>query len=283
MQREAKISNYFFVGYCGICLLLLSLPLSGPVASLKAGVVYVLDPTLFMGEKAQERLAELPAGVKNLILADQENQALRAQVKQALWLQDSIKQLQADNARLSALLGLKVPRGWTPVWARVVGRDPSTWYHSFLVDAGEEEGVSLDDPVLGQSASGLAVVGRVIEARPQASVILLLTDELSSVAAVISSGTVEGLIQGQGDGRLLLNYLPPEAQPQEGGMVYTSMASAVFPGGLPIGTVIQVKPEDPFLAVKSAEVRPAISARSLTEVAILVKGKAPAHRAKEAP
>ena len=283
MQREAQISNYFFAGYCAVCLLLLSLPLSAPVQALKAGITYVLDPALFAGEKSQERLAQLPAGIKNLILADQENRALREQVRQALWLEDSLKQMTMENTRLDGLLGLKAPRSWTPLWTRVIGRDPASWYHSFLVDAGEEDGVAVDDPVLGPSPAGLAVVGRVIEARPRVSVVLILTDELSSVAADISSGTQEGLIQGQGDARLLLNYLPPDAEPQAGETVYTSPASAVFPGDIPLGTVVKVRPEDPFLAVKSAEVQPAVSALSLTDVAILIRGAAPKRQGGGAP
>jgi len=274
MQREAKISNYFLAFYCVVCLLLLSLPLSAPVASLKAGIVYVLDPAVFTGEKAQERLEQLPERIRGLITADEENQVLRAQAQESLWLEDNLKQLSLENQRLRSLLGLRAPRGWSPLWARVMERDPLNRYHSFLVDAGQDEGVAIDDPVLGPSPAGLAVVGRVVEVRPLSSVVLLLTDELSAVAADISSGTVEGLVQGQGDARLLLNYLPPGAEPQKGETVYTSPTSAVFPGNLPVGTVAAVRPKDPFLAVKSAEVRPEVDAAALADVAILIKGAA---------
>ncbi|MDE1975818.1 MAG: rod shape-determining protein MreC [Elusimicrobia bacterium] len=274
MQREAKISNYFLAAYCVVCLLLLSLPLSGPVRALKAGVVYLVDPGIFAGESAQERVAQLPGRIRDLITADQENQTLRAQAQESLWLEDNLRQLNLENQRLRALLGLKAPRGWTPLWARVMARDPLNRYHSFLVDAGRDDGVAVDDPVLGPSPKGLAIVGRVVEVRSRASTVLLLTDELSAVAADISSGTVEGLVQGQGNGGLLLNYLPPGAKPREGETVYTSPTSAVFPGNLPVGTVIAIRPEDPFLAVKSAEVRPEVSAGALADVAVLIRGAA---------
>ncbi|MHB2027122.1 MAG: rod shape-determining protein MreC [Elusimicrobiota bacterium] len=270
MQREAKISNYFLAGYCSLCLIFLSLPLSEPVRALKAAVIYSMDPEIFAGEKSQERLAGLPARLRRLISADEDNNALRLEIRDSLWLKDQLHETALENAQLNRLLGLKTPPDKNLIWVHVMERDPVNWYHSVMVDAGADKGVTPNAPVLGSSGANLAAVGRIVEVRPRSSVVLLLTDEFSSAAADISSGTVEGLIQGEGGESLLLNYLPQTAQPRIGEIVYTAPTSAVFPPSIPIGVVSKIRPEDPFLAFKSAEVRPSVEAASLSLMAILL-------------
>ena len=97
----------------------------------------------------------------------------------------------------------------------------------------------------------------------------------SSAAAYLSSATLEGLIQGQGTGRLSLNYLDAEAVVAAGDQVVTSPASATFPPEIPIGTVAKAHQRHPFLAFQSVEVIPILSPSRIREVMILKGGSAP--------
>ena len=164
---------------------------------------------------------------------------------------------------------LKAPAGRSPAWVHVMERDPIHWYRSLVVDAGSDRGVSLNDPVLGPRDGRLVAVGRVVDVRPNTSTVLLLTDELSAAAAYLSSGTLEGLVQGQDGPRLRMNYLNAESQLSEGDSVYTSPTSATFPPDVLIGRVARVNPRDPFLTFQSVEVAPAADASSLQELMIL--------------
>jgi rod shape-determining protein MreC len=155
------------------------------------------------------------------------------------------------------------------VWARVLQRDPMHWYRSLVVDAGADKGIGLNDPVLGPREGRLVAVGRVVEVRPKAATVLLLTDELSAAAAYISSGTLEGLVQGQDGPRLRMNYLSVEVQLSTGDAVYTSPTSATFPPDVLIGRVARVNARDPFLTFQSVEVAPAADASALQELVIL--------------
>ena len=49
MQRETRIANFVLGALSALSLLLLSLPLSTPVRSLKAGAGYVLNPLAYHG------------------------------------------------------------------------------------------------------------------------------------------------------------------------------------------------------------------------------------------
>lgn len=269
MQRETRIANFVLGALAALSLLLLSLPLSTPVRSFKAGAGYLLDPLAYHGEAGYRRLAVLPDRIRSLLEADIENESLRVELQRGQWLATTVSALSLENERLRRALALKAPVGRSPVWAHVMERDPIHWYRSLVVDVGSDRGVALNDPVLGPHEGRLVAVGRVIDARPNTSTVLLLTDELSAAAAYLSSGTLEGLIQGQDGPRLRMNYLNAEAQLSEGDSAYTSPTSATFPPDVLIGRVARVNPRDPFLTFQSVEVAPAADASSLQELMIL--------------
>ncbi|MEK7234538.1 MAG: rod shape-determining protein MreC [Elusimicrobiota bacterium] len=269
MQRETRIANFVLGALTALSLLLLSLPLSTPVRSFKAGVGYLLDPLAYHGEAGYRRVAGSPERIRKLLQADIENESLRAELRRGEWLSTAVASLSLENERLRRALALRAPAGRFPVWVHVMERDPIHWYRSLVVDAGSDRGVSLNDSVLGPRDGRLVVVGRVIDVRQNTSTVLLLTDEFSSAAAYLSSGTLEGLVQGQDGPRLLMNYLHAEAHLSEGDLVYTSPTSVTFPPDVLIGRVVRVNSRHPFLTFQSVEVAPAADASSLQELMIL--------------
>ncbi|MBI4370698.1 MAG: rod shape-determining protein MreC [Elusimicrobia bacterium] len=272
MQRETRIAHYVAAALSVLCLTLLSLPLSPPARSVKAAVGYALDPLAYQGEKSWRRLAGAPARVRGLIAADVENQRLRGELRRDAWLKTAVLALSLENERLRTDLGLTPPRARAPLWTHVMRRDPDHWHRSLAVDAGSDRGVSPGDAVLGPQDGKLVAVGRVVDVRPEVSTVLLLTDKGSFVAAYLSSGTLEGLVQG-GDGpRLRMNYLSAEAGLVPGDLVYTSPTSAVFPPDVLIGRVSRVHPRDPFLTFQSVEIVPAADASSLQTLVVLRRG-----------
>ena len=269
MQRETRIANIVLGALSALSLLFLSLPLSTPVRSFKAGAGYLFDPLAYHGEAGYQRISGLPARIGQLLRADIENESLRAELRRGEWLSTTVSALSLENERLRRALVLKAPVGRFPAWVHVMERDPIHWYRSLVVDAGSDRGVALNDPVLGPRDGRLVAVGRVVDVRPNMSTVLLLTDELSAAAAYLSSGTLEGLVQGQDGPRLRMNYLNAEASLSEGDSVYTSPTSATFPPDVLIGRVARVNPRDPFLTFQSVEITPAADASSLQELMIL--------------
>lgn len=275
MHRETRVANYALAGFCGIALILLSLPLSAPVTALKACLVYVVSPAVYYGAKGSQRLAAIPGRLRDLVSADIENKLLQEEIKKAAWIKAEAESLRLEGQRLRAQMGLKAPAGRVPAWARVIEREPAHWYRSFLVDAGAEQGISVNAAVLGSGPNGLSAVGRVVEVRARTSLVLLLTDDLSSVAAYVlsvSSGEsrgYEGLLQGLGRPGLRMNYLSPGAVVAAGDAVMTSATSATFPPDVAVGVVSEVHPPDPFLTFQSVSVKPALDASQLKEVMIL--------------
>ncbi|MFI5363767.1 MAG: rod shape-determining protein MreC [Elusimicrobiota bacterium] len=269
MQRETRVAHYVVGTLTALSLILLSLPLSSPVRAFKVCASYVLDPISYEGERGSQRLAEAPSRVRELLSADIQNRRLQEELRRMSWVKATVDGLSLENDRLRLALGLKTPPGRHPVWAHVMERDPQRWYGSIGVDAGADRGVSLNDPVLGRKDDAVVAVGRVIEVRPLTSTVLLLTDQRSAAAAYLSSGTLEGLVQGQDAPHLRMNYVNSEARIVPDDLVYTSPTSATFPPDVMIGRVARVYPRDPFLAFQSVEVAPALDAAALQEVLIL--------------
>ncbi len=275
MQREVRIANYILAVLSAISLTLLSLPLAAPVQALKVCVRYVLNPAAYYGLKAADRLADVPSKMRDLLAADAENRLMHEKMKQMTWTKAEADSLKSENQRLRVELGLKAPQTHAPVWGHVMERDPMHWRRSIMIDAGAEDGVTINAPVLGQKGDQLVAIGRVVEIQGKAAMVLLLSDQLSSVAGYVTSPSTdnprsfEGLIQGQNRARLRMNYLNPDAVIDKGDRIYTSPASATFPPDIPIGVVTEVYPPDQFLEWKAVEIAPAVEAAELKEVMIL--------------
>jgi len=281
MHREIRNSNYVLAAYSALALIMLSLPMSAPVRAFKACLVYFCAPGVYYGDQAAQRLADVPPGVARLLRADMENVRLQAQLRDAQLQSSELEALRLENRRLSETLGIKVPPGYSALWATVMERDPLHWFNSIMVNAGAQQGVTLNAPVFGGREGTLVVIGRVTEVNRDSSQVLLLTDELSSVAAYLSTAAVEGLVQGKGGPRLRMNYLPYDAVLSTGDLVYTSPTSATFPGEVLVGRVEAVNPRDSFF--QSVEVQPAVDAASLGHVMIIKPGPSARPQAPAAP
>lgn len=277
MDREKRVANYFLLAFGLISLALMSLPLTGKVQALRAYAAYLYDPVPYYGARGLQRIEQLPKDVVRLVTADARARGLEEDLKQTALLRADLESLRRENERLTAALSLSTSAPKALRWARVIEREPQNWHRALMIDAGADEGLEVGVPILAVEEGRLAVAGRVVETARRTSKVLLLGDELSAVAAYLPQGQWEGLVQGQGSGRLKFNYLPVEAQVRVGDQVATSPTSATFPPDILIGRVSRVFERDPFLAFQVVEVAPAVSPGRLKEVLILKRKR------KEAP
>jgi len=172
-----------------------------------------------------------------------------------------------ENARLRALLGFKQQLPYRSLAARVVGRDPSQWFSTVLVDRGASEGVQRDDPVITSDG----VVGHVVEAVGSAARVLLVADPRSAVSVVLDRSREVGVAVGQGQTLLKVTYLSRDADVRPGDLVLTSGLGPIYPRGLPVGTVVSVSRTTMF---QEAVIRPTSDLGHLEDVLIVLRGGA---------
>jgi rod shape-determining protein MreC len=184
----------------------------------------------------------------------------------------------AENAQLRKLLDLDssgaIPSGYERVTARVIVRSPTVWFAAVTIDAGSDDGIEVDDPVV----SGDGLVGTVGAVTGGTAQVTLIADHSSRVTAKVVPSGVQGVIRPEvGDpGDLILDFIDSTKRVGVGQSVVTSgwrteEWESRFPPNLPIGEVV----EAPILeqeAQRRVHVRPFADLRNLDLVQVLTGG-----------
>ncbi|WPZ17549.1 rod shape-determining protein MreC [Geobacillus subterraneus] len=174
-----------------------------------------------------------------------ENELLKARLEEYAALQTEVEALRQENERLRALLDKKESlRDFIPIQATVIGRNPDRWRETIIVNKGAQHGVKKDMAVI--TPAGL--VGKVQHASQFTSTVQLLSalDQNNRISAYVQGNeNVFGLIEGYDEKRreLLLGEIPIDAKVKKKQKVLTSGLGGVFPKGLPVGEVTEVKPD----------------------------------------
>jgi rod shape-determining protein MreC len=193
-----------------------------------------------------------------------ENETLR-QENDALKLQLSQLQSKAAEAdRLATLLNFRrLNRDVPMLGARVIGASADAGSQTIFVDRGERDGVRRNMAVITPDG----VVGKVSEAFSNSAQVLLLTDKDSGVGAMLAESRIQRPVGGTGEALLQLKYVTNDDTVNVGERVVTSGMDRIFPKDLPVGTVAEVKPGNPFRLIR---LRPAANLERLEEVIVLL-------------
>ena len=172
-----------------------------------------------------------------------ENEQLKARLARTESDLHAARQAEAENERLKALLGLNEKHDIKSVPARVIARDPSIWFNTITINRGSSSGVAVNMPVV----TGGGIVGRVITVSPWASQVMLITDEKAGAGAVVGqlgqSGAL-GSVRGRADlgvGVIEMRYVSGLEQVEVGDYVMTTGQDGIYPPGLNVGRVVDVK------------------------------------------
>ena len=181
------------------------------------------------------------ASIANLRSAQDENDALKQRIQELEVELKAKEDLTAENARLSQLLELKEKSKYKVLNARIIGRDPSVWFDSSIIDRGSLDGVKINMPVVTNGG----VVGRVTAVGPLTSQVDLLTRDKSGVGAVVgevSGSNALGVVVGSSKRDVLeMRYVAGSVEVQVGQSVYTTGQDGIYPAGLKVGEIVQVE------------------------------------------
>ena len=195
-----------------------------------------------------------------------ENARLNAEAVRLRQENAQLREAAQEAVRLRGLLGFK-DQPYHTIAARVIGRDPSHWFNTLLVDRGPAAGVRRNDPVV--TSNGL--VGHVIEASGSWSRVLLILDPRSAAGVLVGPSRDAGVAEGLGQPILHVKYLSRDAEIHPGDQVVTAGLGEIYPRGLPVGTVVGVSRTEGDL-FQEALVRPGGDLNHLEEMLILVAG-----------
>lgn len=166
-----------------------------------------------------------------------ENEMLRQELQQYKTANIEFREALATNVRLRNLLELKESLPPPTLTAEIVGKDPSLWFRTFTINRGNSDGVEKGMPVV--TVEG--VVGQVLTSSPNYSKVLLATDPNSAIDVLTQKTRVHGIVKGTGSDTFRLHYVLKSAEVEKGDLVLTSGLGGIFPKGLPVGTVLDIK------------------------------------------
>ena len=154
--------------------------------------------------------------------------------------------------------------------ATVISRNIATWYNTITIDKGTYNGVTTDMVVVRRSG----LIGKVISTTTFTSDVRLITtsDTNNKISIRISDGknSVNGLIKNYNykTGLLEVEGISNTEKINPDAYVYTSGLGGIFPSGILIGKVTNIKTDEYDLA-KVLDVTPIANFDDINYVAIL--------------
>lgn len=255
---------------------------NSPLHSVQRVIAEVFTPIQTGASKVLSPFRDVAGFVSSTVNAKsqnaqlaRENRQLRGELSQALYAE-------TQDKRLSALIKLDQTSGlqaYAPVAANVISYDPSIWYQQIKVDQGQDDGVHVGDPVVGN----YGLVGEVSNVGATYAIVTELTDDKFGAGAEIVPGGYAGVLEpeaGNPDG-LLLTYVPTEAAGtiKAGDLVVTDgfvdptdpAVHSHFPAGIPIGQVASTYDVNQLINNQEVPVTPIVNLRNLSVVQILTR------------
>lgn len=198
-----------------------------------------------------------------------ENEELRRQLAEYREREDLALAALTENEFLHSQLDIRQQHPqFVFTTAAVAARDFGGWYSSFTIDKGSLHGIRAYDCVV--SADGF--VGYVLETGLNWATVVTVTDVRCSVGAKVvrtqDIGVAEGHASLQSRGLLQMKYLPKNAAIQLGDAVCTSGTGEIFPAGVRIGTVTEIKPAEDGMT-QLATLKPSVELETLQFVLVV--------------
>ncbi len=179
--------------------------------------------------------------ISNLRSAQTENDVLKARIQELEVEVKANQDLATENQRLAGLLELKEKSKYKVLTARIIGRDPSAWFDSSIIDRGSLDGVKTNMPVVTDGG----LVGRVTAVSPLTAQVDLLSYNKSGVGSVIgeiSESAALGVVVGTSKTDTLeMRYVSGNTDVQIGQTIYTTGQDGIYPPGLKVGEIVEVR------------------------------------------
>lgn len=229
------------------------------------------SPLQNASSKASGATSNLFQEIWNFRSTAAENEQLKQRLAELEAQLNNARHAEAENQRLQSLLDLKQQNQIKSVPARVIARDPSVWFNTITINRGSTSGIAVNMPVV----TGGGIVGRVITVSPFAAQVMLITDEKAGAGAVVGqlgqSGAL-GSVRGRADlgvGVIEMRYVSGLEKVEVNDTVMTTGQDGIYPPGLNVGRVVDVK-NGTATQAHQILIQPGAQLDHLEEVAVLL-------------
>ena len=272
LQRRTRSTRLLVITLITISLVTITIDYkegsSGPLAQVGRGAITIIAPMQDAVSKVFRPISRFFSSVADLPTLRRQNDQLRAEIaslKAQLVTSTSIDKLNEELTQLLHVQSTLLPNMDT-TGARVIATGVSNFEWTITIDKGTSNGIRENDAVVG--ASGL--VGHVVTVTPSASIVQLIVDPDSAVAARLIVSRQSGLLDGRGSSSLLLKDIAAGTSVQQNEGVETAgYQNGLYPPGIPIGTVSSVE-HQPGELTENVFVHPAVDFSTLDYVLVVL-------------
>lgn len=245
--------------------------LNGPLSGF---ATYVVIPFQDGVSKAGEWLIKREQLVSDIKELQKENEALRQENEELSVTNNALLQEKHELTELRNLYQLDQTYADFPkTGCRIIAKENGSWYHSFVIDKGSEDGLSVDMNVLADGG----LVGRITYIGRHWSRVQAVIDDNSNVSATVLSSQKNLIVSGNltlyEEGTISFSELAdPDDLVKVGDSVVTSNISDKYLPGILIGYISEIQ-TDPNNLTKSGRITPAVDFSRLDTVLVIQKLK----------
>ncbi len=205
--------------------------------------------------KTDERIKELT----------QENQKLLSQLA-------NLEEIKEENRFLRQALDLGMDKEFDLILAQATAKNVFTFQgivfeDSILINKGKNDGVRKDFPVI---LADKILIGKVADVYDSFSRVALITNKDSAIDVEVQG--LFALAKGQGNLKMILDLFPKDKELNEGTLVCTSALGGIYPSGLVVGQVRNIKKLDNEAFIR-ADIEPAFNLSQLDRVFVIKTAK----------
>ena len=197
---------------------------------------------------------------------EEENTLLKEQIKKLKLESQLLNTRATENKRLRKLLSFKEKYSYKIIPAEIIGRDPSSWFKTIMIDKGSDSGITLGSGVVTPAG----VVGRVINVSGNTSKILLTIDANNSFDALVKRTRARGVVEGGVENLCKLNYVLKTEDIRIGDNIVSSGLHKQIPEGVTFGAVLNIT-KDKKGFFQDIEIKPSVDFSKLNEVLIAIE------------
>jgi rod shape-determining protein MreC len=263
---------------------------SSPLHTVQRGIVEVVSPIEQGASTVLSPFRDVAGWFSDTFHARSQVAQLKKKVERLTTELAQAQEAEILNRQLSREVHLDAAENvsaYKPVTGDVIWHDPTLWYQTIEIDKGSDDGVAVNDPVIGDGA----LVGKVSLVDPSVSVVQLITDNAVNVAAQVEdhNGDTGILVPAVGNPNEMLlqdlpHIVPGQPGPQVGQLVVTAgyksgPLNSLYPRGIPIGQVSNASANN-LINNQEVQVSPAADLRHLAAVQVLTTPNASNVRAQ---
>ncbi len=169
-----------------------------------------------------------------------------------------------ENSLLREQLNLS-KKSITVMLAAVIGRDYQS-NRSFVIDKGTGDGVKNGMIVISK---GESAIGRIADAGYNSSKVQTILDAQSRIVAITASTHVSGLARGLGSD-IIFDLIAKDKKPETGELILSSGTDGIWPRGLVIGKVKEIKSSDNQV-FNTANIEITVNIVEINDVFVIIK------------